>query len=247
MRTKISTYILITTLTLALASTASAKPGNGKGGGGGKHDGGGGSGSVPISIDFRDLIDDRVGSDIGAQYVDGVNGVNAYLGSKANSGNVWLKLAKSARGLYLDFSACAANTCLTPFDDLAGSDVVDAGVISNSAIKLDADQVVTGGVLSMQPDETLMAPMRIFYDFDDGRGPGFIDFNPGVKGGNPCKNKSNFVTVISSDTNGDGTTDSWTITAEPGNRACVLLPGGGGRGSLSGIYWMPFSFTVKIL
>ncbi len=238
MNTQFLKYILITTLTFALASTASAKPGGGKGGGGGGKDGGGGSGGiVPISITFRDdPVYDRVGSDIVTPYVDAVSGVEAFIGSKANTGNVWLRLAQSDRGLYLDFTDCFDSPdyskCTSPFAPYKNS------VVSISAIKLDANDVLSGGILSMVLDDTISAPLRIYYQFEKGAPPGFIEFNPSVKGGSPCKNKSNHVTVIRiSDT-------SWEVSAEPFNRACATLPGGE---DLSGVYVMPFSFTVKIL
>ena len=231
MKTQISKYILISTLMLTIASTASAKPGGGKGGGG-KDDGGGGGGVTPASITFRDAVDDRVGSDVITPYINGVDGVEAFLGSKANVGNVWLRLAQSSRGLYLDFADCYNNNCISPLAPL------DNGVVSLSAIKLDADDVLSGGIVSMALGETISAPLRIYYQFEGGEAPGFIEFNPGVRGGSPCKNKSNFVTVIrTSDT-------SWDISAEPGNRACATMPGGN---DLSGVYLMPFSFTVEIL
>ena len=243
MRTQISKYILITALMLALASTASAKPGGGKGGGGGGKDGGGND-IVPISITFRDdPFYDRVGSDIITPYVDGeyplddgTGGIHAFLGSKANSGNVWLKLAKSPRGLYLDFTECFDSPdyskCTSPFAPLKN------GVVSLSAIKLNANDVLTGGVLTMAVGETALSmPMRIYYEFDDGQGPGFIEFNPSIKGGKPCKNKSNFVLVKRT------SATSWDIWSTNEGRACVTLPGGS---ELSGIYLMPFSFTVEI-
>ncbi len=235
---------------LALASTASAKPGNGKGGGGGGGDKEDGGGIVPISVTFADEIDDRVGSDVMLPYVDGeyprgdgTGGIEAFLGSKANSGNVWLRLAKSSRGLLLDFRHCVDGICLTPFEDLVGytDGVVNLGVIANSAIKLDANDVLTDGVLSMKEGEPASSmPMRIFYDFDDGRGPGFIEFNPDANGGSPCKNKSDKVWVKRT------SPASWDVWSALDNRACVILPGGGGRGTLSGIYEMKFSFTVEI-
>ena len=233
MKAQYSKYILITALMLALASTASAKPGGGKGGGGGGKGGGGGGGITPVSITFRDAIDDRIGSDIVQSYADGTDGVVAFLGSKANTGNVWLKLAKSPRGLYLDFTECYDSNCTSPLAPL------DNGVVDLTAIKLDANDVLTGGVLSMAVGgDPISAPMRIYYDLGDGQGLGFIEFNPSVNGGNPCKNKSNFVTVART------ATTSWEVSSSPSNRACVTLPGGN---DLSGIYLMPFSFTVESL
>ncbi len=79
-------------------------------------------------------------------------------------------------------------------------------------------------------------PARITYSLIADTGPGFVEFDPNKKGTNPCKNKSNFVTVIRT---GEAT---WEIVADPNTIACVLLPGGSGFG---GTYRMPFQFTVQ--
>ena len=227
---------------VALASPACAKPGGGKGGGkgGGGNDG---AGTTAISITFRDAMDDRVGSFPIGPYVDGVDSVEAFIGSKANYGNVWLRLAQSDRGLYLDFGTCVSNSCTSPFDPLYNS--VLAGVISISAIKVDANDVLSDGLLGMvENGDSITAPMRIYYQFNKGDAPGFIEFNPSVKGGSPCKNKSNFVTVVRTSATTWEITSSADIASNTGNRACATLPGGD---ELSGIYLMPFLFTVEIL
>lgn len=224
--------ILTVLLIAGLAGAAHA----GKGGTKGKPDGGGGDPGdgnevTPVTVLFRDSVTDRVGSD-GAIYINDYDeasdsGVRAFIGTKANLGNVWLMLAKSARGLLLDFSDCIS-ACNPPF-------LVD--VISNSAIKVEADRVQSDGLWGMSVGTTIFAPMRIFYDLDDGQGPGFVEFNPNLKGKSPCKNKSNYVEVTrTSDT-------TWDIGADDTITSCVTLPGGG---ELAGVFVMPFSFTVEL-
>jgi hypothetical protein len=226
-------HILLTVILITLVSSAAAKPGGGKGGG---KPADGDDGTIPVSVTFLDAQTDLIGSDDGTPYLDGTDGVQAFLGSQANTGNIMLWLSKSPRGLYMDFSDCygTGTDCVSPLDPILN------GVISNSAIKVNANDVLTEGVFAMRFGEAhaISAPMRVYYDFDDGRGPGFIEFNPAVKGGSPCKNKSNFVTVVRiSET-------SWEVSSAPGNRACATQPGGR---QLAGIFKMPFKFTVNVL
>jgi hypothetical protein len=225
---------LFTALLIAsLAGAVHAAPGGTKGkpdrGGG---DPGDGNGVTAVTVLFRDSVTDRVGSD-GAIYINDYDeasdsGVRAFIGTKANLGNVWLMLAKSVRGLLLDFSDCIS-ACSPPF-------TVD--VISNSAIKVDANGVQSDGLWGMSVGTTIFAPMRIFYDLDDGQGPGFVEFNPNLKGNSPCKNKSNYAVVTRT---GDAT---WDISADDTITSCVTLPGGG---ELAGVFVMPFSFTVELI
>jgi hypothetical protein len=167
-------HILITVVLITLVSAAAAKPGGGKGGG---KPADGDDGTIPVSVTFRDDPYDLIGSDAVDSYTDGTDGVQAFLGSQANTGNIMLWLSKSPRGLYLDFSDCYDANCVSPFDPFS------TAVINNSAIKVNANDVLTDGVLAMTIGDAISAPMRVYYDFDDGQGPGFIEFNPAVKGG----------------------------------------------------------------
>jgi len=95
---------------------------------------------------------------------------------------------------------------------------------------------IAGGLFGMAPGETIEAPMDLYYDFDNPAGPGQIYFDRELKGKNPCRNKSLYVTVTR-----PGAGELWTVSADASALACVTLPGG----ALSGQYAMPFSFTVE--
>jgi hypothetical protein len=221
-------WILATVVAVVLASASPALAGKGKGSGG---PGDGSSGGItPVTVTFRDALgDDRIGSDNQTPFVDGADGVEAFLGSKANYGNLWLRLARSPRGLWLDFAECVGGGCNPPFA---------AAIVGNSAIKVDVDNVQADGLWGMSVGTTIYAPARVYYDLDDGRGPGFVDFNPSLGGKTPCKNKSNYVTVTRT---GDR---SWRVSADRTGTACATLPGGS---ELAGIYLMPFELTVEVL
>ena len=95
--------VFVTFLVLSVAGSVHAAKGGG-GNGGGKGAGGPGDGNTggltPATITFRNAMDDRIGSDNLTPYIDGVDGVEAFLASKANFGNVWLRLDKApSRGL----------------------------------------------------------------------------------------------------------------------------------------------------
>jgi xanthosine utilization system XapX-like protein len=104
-----------------------------------------------------------------------------------------------------------------------------------ASLDVDANVVKQNGLLGMAVGEKISAPMTIlFSDTQDLSGNvWFVDFDPTVKGKNPCKNKSNFVTAErSSDT-------SWEITFGASSIACLKL-----NDQLLGTYLMPFQFTV---
>ena len=224
---------------------AAAKSGHGGGGGG--HGGGGGSSTLPVVLTFRDCVgggpsadfarlhpgvvpeqlcpvtDDRFMSD-GYPYEDGLDSVDAFIALSGSYGALGLRLAKSARGFFLDFTDCAGapGTCNPPFD----AQLVWSG---QEGIDVDANVVEQNGLLGMAVGETIATPLRITYgDF------GFVNFNPALRGKDPCKNKSNYVSATrTSDT-------SWEITADANAVGCMTLPGG----AFGGTYKMPFQFTV---
>lgn len=174
------------------------------------------------------VLDDRIKSDTGLDYQDGVENVEAFIGSAANFGNVWLKLKNSTRGLFLDFTDCASPLaeCKPPF----ASQVVLAN------IKVHANDVKQDGLFGMVIGESISAPMRVYYWLSADQPPGFVDFNPNQAGKSLCKNKGSFVTVTRT---GNAT---WEVLADPSTIACVTLPGGAEFG---GTYRMPFQFTVQ--
>jgi hypothetical protein len=204
---------------------------------------------TPVVITFRDCQDgfpsgafsnlhpetvcpalaDRIRSDWGQSYIDGENGVEAFLGSQANSGNVLLNLKNSSRGLMLDFGDCVTpENCNSPASQ----------VYSLANIRVDATAVKKNGLLGMTLNETISAPMRVYYWVSADQGPGFIDFNPNLTGKSPCKGASDFVSVTRT---GEG---SWEIEADATRIGCVTLPDNAGW---AGNYHFPFQFTVQAL
>jgi len=170
---------------------------------------------------------DRIRSDWGQSYIDGEHGVEAFLGTQANSGNVGLRLNQSSRGLLLEFAECAsAGSCNPPASQL----------YSLVFVRVDATAVRKNGILGMSVNETMSAPARVYYQVSAEQGPGFIDFNPNLSGKNPCKGASDFVSVTRT---GEGT---WTIRADATRIACVTLPDNAGW---AGNYHFPFQFTVQ--
>jgi len=216
---------------LAHGAVAAKRPGGGGGGGGGT-----GGGTTPARITFSDdlgsLGSGISGDGLGA-YVDdtsgGGDGVAAYLGG-SGAGDIFLRLAKApSRGLWFDFGGCYpdAASCSPPFE--TGIDLVSSIAVAPSV-------AVSGGLLGMAPGQTVEAPMDLYYDFDNPAGPGQIYFDRELKGRNPCRNRSLYVTITR-----PGTAELWTVRADSSALACVTLPGG----SLSGQYALPFSFTVE--
>jgi len=233
--------IQITFASLLLAVMANpavaAKGGNG---GGSKGSGGGGGGSgfdtpvqVHLTITFRDESADDVQSDGGPYYdndlhiADGDN-VDAHIdaSSGGNYGNLYLRTSNSEnRTVWLDISDCVADCLNQPFA---------AQYFRYAGLKVAATESLSGGFCGMAPGQTITAPMQITYQLNASDSPGFIYFEPGVKGKSACRgaNGSNEVTVFrASDT-------SWTVS---GDAACVTWPGGTDPG---GVVYMPFHFTA---
>jgi len=214
------------------------KGGNGGGtkGGGGNGGGGGGGSTTPIQITFADeqgALGFRLSGDGLGAYVDDPDGsgVEAYLGG-SGGGDIFLRLANAtSRGLWLDFEDCYPDgtSCTPPY--AFGIDFVSSIAVAPSV-------AVAGGLFGMTPGQTVEVPMDLYYDFDNPAGPGQIYFDSQLKGRNPCKNKSLYVTVTR-----PGTAELWTVSADTSVLACVTLPGG----ALSGQYAMPFQFTVETL
>jgi hypothetical protein len=219
--------IIVAGISLVFGISGAAYAGGGHSKGPGPGGGGSEGGLVPVTITFAGATGDRIHSDNGTPYTDGVDGVEAFLGSKANYGNVFLRLAKSSRGLWLDFSDCVSS-CNPPFT----SEVNDL-----SSIKVNADDVQKDGLYGMSVGTTIQAPMRVYYQLDPADAPGFVDFQPNLTGSSPCRNQSLYVDVTRT---GDQT---WDVAGASIPMACVTLP----DGSLGGVFLMPFEFTVVVV
>ncbi|MDX1643694.1 MAG: hypothetical protein R3244_04965 [Thermoanaerobaculia bacterium] len=220
-----------------------AKGGNGGGGGGekggGKGGGGGGGEITPIKITFGDEMGAsgyRISGDGLGQYVhdaDGSgDGVEAYLGAGGAEGDIFLRLANApSRGIFFDFTDChpEPGSCSPPFD---------MGVDFASGLAAAPGETVDNGLFGMTAGQTIDAPMEFIYAFDSGSGPGNVHFDSGLKGKNPCKNKSLNATITR-----PGAEQVWTVSVDASVLACATLPGG----AYSGQYLMPFVFTVEVL
>jgi len=243
MKTKLflQTAIVIT-LTAGLAVTdLSAAPGGKGNGGGDKSDkGSGGSGfnagpeiSASLIINFRDDAADGFLSD-GSLYEDLVDEVDAhiYTGSGGNYGNLYLHTGNTPnRYLTVDISDCKSN-CPDP-QPFIREDFHFAG------LKVVAADAVSGGVCGMSVGKSITAVAQLTYNFEtEDSQPGFIHFQPGIKGKSPCRGANGSDEVLVEKLNDPELGDYWRVSGE---MACVTAPGGADPG---GTVSMPFSFDA---
>lgn len=228
------TAVLVLGLLLALEGAAWARKG-GTGGGGGHGNGNGGD-ITPAKITFADEFGTsgyRISGDGLGEYVHGADGLEVYLGSGGAQGDIFFRLRNSSRGIWLDFGAChpEESSCAPPYGAMVDLD---------SSISVAPGDVISSGdgLFGMREGDTIEAPMEVFYSYTGEQSPGFIHFDSALRGNNPCKNKSLFVTI-----HRPGPEDIWTVSADASALACARLPGGG----FSGQYEMPFEFTIETL
>ncbi len=215
---------------LALSGNSLANPPDGDG----NHNHGSG-GTIPMTVTFRDFpgddvdpVPDRLMSDGLGDYIDKVDKVGAGISTR---GNFRLALTKgnqpAIRTLFYDFSDCVDGPCTPPF--IEGFSVAPASVVtSGSGINL-LEMFVGQArddlrlILTLNLDSVENGLWQLFFD------PSNAD----------CSG-STFVTVerISADT--------WEIEAGPDDVACLREQSGGGEHIFSGLYHMPFKFTIKI-
>lgn len=235
-RWHVATVLLVgltVALTGGLTEPAHAAKG-GKGGGGDKGGGKGGGDVVAARITFADELGNdgnRISGDGLGAYVHGYDGVDAFIGTGGAEGDIFLWLADASRGLWLDFGACYPNAtaCTVPFA---------AGINDAASISVAPSEVRAGGLYGMAAGETIDAPMHVNYDFNGPDGPGFVYYDPNLKGRNPCKNKSMNVSITR-----PGAEEVWVVSADLSALSCGTLPGG----DFSGQYQMPFEFTLEAL
>ena len=236
--------VVLLAMTLAIPAMA-AKPNPDDGGGkkeGGKGKGGSGFNAtggdqLPLTITFDNVTGDRMRSD-GSTYVDSdIDGApdadlaaHILIASNGNYGNLYLMTSNTAsRAVYMDISQCTAD-CEAQPEFSPGSQAGSLPV----AMTVIATEAITDGFCGMSNGQTVTAPAEITYNIEGNSQPGFIYFNPGIKGKNPCR--------------GSGTSDevsvervddvTWRVM---GANACVVKPGGRDAG---GQVSMPFGFTV---
>ena len=187
---------------------------------------GGGEETTPVTITFANAGADRITSDVYGSYINGQDAVEAFIGSKANLGNLILRLLNSpVRTLKLDFSQCvSAGECTPPAQD------VQVPVF----LKADVNETLSAGMLGMNVGDQTTAPMRIRFLDDHPEGPWFVNFDPSIRG---CRG-SDLVTVRRSGAS------TWELSA--GGTACLSAGGKPGQAEFRGRYNMPFSLTVVL-
>jgi hypothetical protein len=187
---------------------------------------GGGEETTPVTITFANAGADRITSDVYGAYINGQAGVEAFIGSKANLGNLFLRLLNSpVRTLKLDFRDCISiGECKPPAQD------VQVPVF----LKADVNETLSGGMLAMNVGDRTTAPMRIRFLDDDPEGPWFVNFDPSIRS---CRG-SDMVTVERN------SSTTWTVSA--GGIACLSASGKTGQSEFRGRYNLPFSLTVVL-
>ncbi|MDA2938087.1 hypothetical protein MYX75_07490 [Acidobacteria bacterium AH-259-A15] len=209
------------------------------GGGGGAGDGEGNE-TTPAEITFAP--GGAIDSD-GDTYVDDpMSGVRVTIGSKANTGNIFLKgengittpFPEDTRALFLDFSDCASGPCKPP--QFAADDLVRAG------LRVNVNKVVKNGVFAIAPGEMQSAPMTLRFqplgeDVPFGEN-WFLHFDPRVRN---CGGSSQVKVENVTDPAGP---DTWKVGA---NTLGCLVQGGHPQAESVGLFKMPFKFTVEVL
>ena len=219
--------------TMALSGNSLANPPDGDGNH--NHGGGGGGGTIPMTATFRDFqgddedpVPDRLMSDGLGVYIEKVDKVGAGISTR---GNFRLTLTKgnqpAIRTLFYDFSDCVSpGECTPPFQN--GFSVGPANVVTSGS-GIDLLEMLVGAVR-----DDLRLIMSLNLDSVE-NGLWQIRFDPS----NANCSGSTFVTVerISADT--------WEIEAGPEDVACLTKQAGGGEHIFSGLYHMPFKFTIN--
>ncbi len=172
---------------------------------------------------------DRIQSDIGSPYEDGMQLVESFVGSSANYGNLFVWLRESSRGLFLDFTDCASPPCSPP---------ITSGVVDDAQITVFVDRVIKDGVHAMTVGQSIDAPMRVYFwlPLITGEKPNFVHFEPA--GAGACNNQSTFLKVTRAAN--VGSKRSWEVSADPNMIACLTMQGGT---VLGGTFRMPFKAT----
>ncbi len=185
----------------------------------------GGNEITPATITFDDVSGNEIESDIGPYiHVDPEDvDLDVFIGSAANDGNIILRdLRDGITGRQLHITFPAADEC-----------GLTSGLIDLELLKVDADDVVSGGIYGIAEGDPQDVPMRI--RFAVGANLYFLNFDSGKQG--PCKNRSGLVTVSR-----DGAS-SWTV--QNAGNACLELHQSQGRNDLCfGQQLMSFSFTI---
>ncbi len=235
--------------------------------------GSGGIEKVPSIITFDDDFpgtpelpgDPGIKSDDGAPepyhtfadttYVDGDNGVEAFIGSSAKTGDIILKLPQDPN----DDRHIALNTGGGQFvecGDIPNGLVVAQGLVvavsADTRTKQGVYDMGTGeGEISVVPAVTMRVLIRTLDDPDQ---LWFLNYGTGERKlcgdlGTGEGNDRVKVTMTGSDSNNATITegDIWEVEAPAGSYACLEKhgSGGGNKTKFCGSYLMPFHFDIK--
>lgn len=198
---------------------------------------------IKVSVTFQDHAGDRIQSDGGGTYQDGVGNVVAYINSAANGALIFGTNTQNTPGRTLQFffDACLSHPddCEAPwtFLDEAG------GLLGNV---LRGGVVPTGGLMAMTTVEGEL-PMWIKFNIP-------LDSDPAYW--NVCFDSRKVVTPCSQDASNTSTdarirriaADEWTISANGTDRGDLIRDSTTKKNrtySWMGTYSMPFTLTVK--
>ena len=194
--------------------------------------------TIPVIITFSDQPSDKIRSDSGQPYQDGVNSVNAYIDASNNGALIFG--AGRARTLQFLFDNCllAPQDCNAPWPSLNEQsgflvNVLRGGVVPN------------GGLMAMAVNEELAAWAKINIPLDSDPAFWNVCFDSRKVVG-PCG-------IASGGTSTDArirrdTAGQWTMWATSAERADLIRDSDTPKNrtfTVMGTYSMPFSFTVQ--
>jgi hypothetical protein len=216
----------------------------GKPGGGGGDDG---NPVTPATITFRNCLGlalpdclgaDKIRSDTEGIYADqGEGGMRVFLGSQANTGNIFLQNSGAAgRELVLDFTGCSSDLCTASSGITSGTNNVDVVFLI-----VNVKDGIQDGVFALGADQNVSVPMRVrFIPNDNARQRWFLEFDPSVKN---CGGSTKVtVTGVLQDSE-----LKWEV--EGTGQGCLIHTTGPSKKDhhILGEFSMPFKFTVARL
>lgn len=194
--------------------------------------------NIPLIITFADQPSDRIQSDSGQPYQDGVNGVNAYIAASNNGALIFG--AGRSRTLQFLFDQCllASADCNAPWPSLNEQSGILANVLRGGVVP-------EGGLMAMTVNEELAAWAKIDVPLDSDPAFWNVCFDSRKVVG-PCGIASGGTSTdarIRRDASGQ-----WTIWATSTERADLIRDSDTKKNrtfTMMGTYSMPFSFTVQ--
>lgn len=181
-------------------------------------------------VTFDDAMPNRIAGDGLGTYVSDKPSTGHSINT--SDGHLTFSLARprDGRSVMVDFSDCASDTCVSPFDP---------GQTGNLPVTI----YVWGGLASMTPGETKAVRPEVHFTYDSGakrEGHWEFDWNwLTLDDPNAC-------TATASDTDDDGVTDTWVVTSPPDTVVSgrMRIPPHGSWESV-GSFYLPFQFAFK--